>query len=175
MVERAAHNGFVVGSNPARPIKHIKIHSMKFDLKDFQIFKLKKYFKNHKFFFIFHAAKSQAKDWKKTEQNLKKLKLTYYKTLNGTSIKTLNNSIYKNYTGLVNSMEVFVKPVFNSTSFEYNTIKKSLNNNFLLIAIKLNNNIYSTSQLKNIKALSFETLLTSLFHRSLIFLKSIST
>ena len=69
---------------------------MDFNLKDYQIFKLKKYFKNNSFFFLFHSAKLSLNQWIAVEQELKKLKLNYYKTINGTTLKTFEKSVYKN-------------------------------------------------------------------------------
>lgn len=129
---------------------------MDFNTKSYQIFKLKKYFKNNDFFLLFHSAKLNSVKWLNTEQNLKKLKLGYYKPLNRTSVKTLQNSIYKNFTSSIGGFVLFVNSLYKDTELNLQTIVKNLKPSFVLIGIKLNNKIYSTSQLKGMKDLSYK-------------------
>jgi hypothetical protein len=139
---------------------------MDFNLKDYQIFKLKKYFKNNDFFFLFHSAKLNLNQWTITEQNLKKLKLNYYKTLNGTTLKTLKNSIYKNITPVISSFVIFINPKFKTTEFDLDSLTKNLKPSFSLISLKLNNKIYSPVQLKGVRSLSYKKNMFNL-HKSL--------
>ena len=139
---------------------------MDFNLKDYQIFKLKKYFKNNDFFFLFHSAKLSLNQWTIIEQNLKKLKLSYYKTLNGTALKTLKNSIYKNISSVISSFVVFINPKFKTTEFDLDLLIKNLKPSFSLISLKLNNKIYSPAQLKGVKSLSYKKNMFNL-HKSL--------
>lgn len=129
---------------------------MDFNLKDYQIFKLKKYFKNTDFFFLFHSAKLNLNQWTVTEQNLKKLKLNYYKTLNGTTLKTLKSSIYRNLSSVVSSFVIFINPKFRTTEFDFDLLTKNLKASFSLISLKLNNKIYTPAQLKGVKSLSYK-------------------
>jgi hypothetical protein len=139
---------------------------MDFNLKDYQIFKLKKYFKNNDFFLLFHSAKLNLNQWTITEQNLKKLKLNYYKTLNGTTLKTLKNSIYQNITPVISSFVIFINPKFKTTEFDLDSLTKNLKPSFSLISLKLNNKIYSPVQLKGVKSLSYKKNMFNL-HKSL--------
>nr|YP_010134117.1 hypothetical protein KYU77_mgp27 [Tryblionella apiculata]QWM93607.1 hypothetical protein [Tryblionella apiculata] len=129
---------------------------MDLNTKSYQILKLKKYFKNNDFFFLFHSAKLNSVKWLNTEQNLKKLKLGYYKPLNRTSVKTLQNSIYKNFTSSIGGFILFVNSLYKDTELNLQNIVKNLKPSFALIGIKLNNKIYSTSQLKGMKDLSYK-------------------
>lgn len=139
---------------------------MDFNLKDYQIFKLKKYFRNNNFFFLFHSAKLNLNQWTITEQNLKKLKLNYYKTLNGVTLKTLKSSIYKNSSSIVSSFVVFINPKFKTTVFDLESLIKNLKPSFSLISLKLNDKIYSPTQLKGLKSLSYKKNMFNL-HKSL--------
>ena len=139
---------------------------MDFNLKDYQIFKLKKYFKNNSFFFLFHSAKLNLNQWIAVEQELKKLKLNYYKTLNGTTLKTFEKSIYKNSSPLITNFVIFIDSKFKSTEFDLEQLTKNLKPSFSLIALKLNNKIYSPAQLKGVKSLSYKKNMFNL-HRSL--------
>jgi len=139
---------------------------MDFNLKDYQIFKLKKYFKNNNFFFLFHSAKLNLNQWTIIEQNLKKLKLNYYKTLNGTTLKTLKNSIFRNVSSIISSFIVFIDPKYKTTQFDLDLLTKNLRSSFSLVSLKLNNKVYSPVQLKNVKSLSYKQNMFNL-HKSL--------
>ena len=115
---------------------------MDFNLKDYQIFKLKKYFKNNGFFFLFHSAKLSLNQWVTVEQELKKLKLNYYKTLNGTTLKTFEKSIYKNSSPIITNFVILIDSKFKTTEFDLERLTKDLKPSFSLISLKLNNKIY---------------------------------
>ena len=156
MVEHAAHNGLVVGSSPTRPILKIKHLIMDYNLKKYQILKLKKYFKNNNFFFILHSSKINSKEWIQIEQKIKKLKLKYYKIFNGTASKIIDNSIYANYTQVISSLIVFIKPTFKSTEIKLKILEKELKSLFILLSVKLNNKIYFISQVSSINSFSYK-------------------
>ena len=139
---------------------------MDFNLKNYQIFKLKKYFKNNGLFFLFQSAKLDSNQWIAVEQELKKLKLNYYKTLNGTTLKTFEKSIYKNSSPIITNFVIFINSKFKTTEIDLERLKKSLKPSFSLISLKLNNKIYSQTQLKGIKSLSYKKNMFNL-HRSL--------
>ena len=129
---------------------------MDFNLKDYQVLKLKKYFKKNGFFLLFHSAKLSLNQWVVVEQELKKLKLNYHKTLNGTTLKTLEKSIYRNYSPVVTNFVIFVDPKFKATELDLESLRKEMKPSFSLISLKLNNKIYSPSQLKGVKTLSYK-------------------
>ena len=156
LVEHAAHNGLVVGSSPTRPILKIKHLIMDYNLKKYQILKLKKYFKNNNFFFILHSSKINSKEWIQIEQKIKKLKLKYYKIFNGTASKIIDNSIYANYTQVISSLIVFIKPTFKSTEIKLKILEKELKSLFILLSVKLNNKIYFISQVSSINSFSYK-------------------
>jgi hypothetical protein len=127
---------------------------MDFHTKSYQSIKLKKFFKTNDFFFLFHAAKLDLSQWIYIEQHLKKLKLKYLKLLNGTTLKLFKNSIYKNLSPVVCGFVLFFNLNCKTTELQLKSVKKDLKPSFELISIKLNNKIYSTSQ---IKALNFNS------------------
>jgi len=103
---------------------------------------------------LFHSAKSNLNKWTSVEQNLKKLKLSYYKPLNGTTVKTLKTSVYQNFSAVVNGFVLFINLNHKTTGLDYNSTIKNLKSSFSLISVKLNNKIYSPVQLRGIKKLS---------------------
>ena len=136
---------------------------MDFNHKTYQITKLKKYFKNNDFFLLFHSAKLNLTKWIATEQNLKKLKLEYHKPLNKTTVKTLENSIYKNFSANIAGFVMFINTTYKTTELNLPAIIKSLKPSFTLVSIKLNNKIYSTAQLKGLNDLSYKKTVFNLY------------
>ena len=129
---------------------------MDLNLKNYQIFRLKKYFKKKDFFFLFHTAKLNLDQWVNKEQNLKKLKFSYYKPLNGTSLTTLKNSVYRNFSSIIGGFVLFVNLNYKKTNQDIKSILSSLKPSFILVSVKLNNKVYSTAQFKGLKSLSYK-------------------
>jgi hypothetical protein len=136
---------------------------MDFNLKNYQIFRLKKYFKKNEFFFLFHTAKLNLDQWVNKEQTLKKLKLSYYKPLNGTSLITLKNSVYRNFRSIIGGFVLFVNLNYKKTNLDIKSILSSLKPSFVLVSVKLNNKVYSTSQFKGLKSLSYKKNMLNLY------------
>ena len=136
---------------------------MDFNFKAYQIVKLKKYFKNNGLFFLFHSTKSNLNKWTVTEQNLKKLKLNYYKPLNKTTVKALKGSIYKNFSSNITGFILFINSRYKATSLNLPLIIKVLKPSFTLVSLKINNKIYSTTQLKGVNDLSYNKSIFTLY------------
>jgi hypothetical protein len=129
---------------------------MDFNLKSYRVFKVKEYLKKSEFFFFYHSPKLRSNEWVSIEQDLKKLKLKYYKIFNGTTLKTINNSIYQNLDQVICGIVLFIKLNYKSTTFDFNTLNKNLKPLFILLSLKLNNKIYSIPQLKGINSFSYK-------------------
>jgi hypothetical protein len=136
---------------------------MDFNFKTYQIVKLKKYFKKNGLFFLFHSAKLNLTKWTLTEQNLKKLKLSYYKPLNKTTVKTFKSSIYKNFSSNIAGFILFINSSYKTTELNLASILKVLKPSFTLVSIKLNNKVYSTSQIKGLNDLSYDKSIFNLY------------
>jgi hypothetical protein len=115
---------------------------------------------------LFHSAKLNLTKWTNTEQNLKKLKLNYYKPLNGTTFKTFKTSIYQNFSSVVGGFIIFINTNYKTTELDLSSVIKSMKPFFVLISVKLNNKIYSPAQLKGMKNLSYNKNMFN-FHKSL--------
>lgn len=115
---------------------------MDHNLKNYQIIKLKKYFKKTGLFFLFHSAKLSLTEWTLNEQNLKKLELNYYKPLNKIAIKTFKNSIFKNFSFNIIGLVFFINSCSIKTELNLFSIIKFLKPSFILTSIKLNNKVY---------------------------------
>ena len=137
---------------------------MQLTSKKYKIIKTKNYIKENNLFFFFNSINRNSNDGIIIEQNFKKLNFNYYKIFNKTSKKTLNSSIYKNSTELVNSITLLIKP----SSHENELTKPTLLNSFQpllfnILAIKLNNKIYSKPQLKEMFTFNYKDIKLMLF------------
>jgi hypothetical protein len=136
---------------------------MDFNSKDYQNVKLKNFFKANGFFLWFHSAKLELNQWIYIEQNLKKLKLNYSKALNGITLKLFKNSIYTNVSPIVCSFVLFINSNYKTTELQLNSLEKDLKPSFKLISAKLNNKVYSTSQLKGLNDFSYKKSVFNLY------------
>ena len=146
---------------------------MQFSSKDYKILKTKNYLKENSLFFFFNSIHRNSSDGIIIEQNLKKFNLNYYKIFNKTSKTTINNSIYKNSNELINSMTIFIKPISPLELKKSNLLSCFEPLMFNMLAIKLNNKIYSTSQIKEINTFNYKDTKLLLFQFSLTNLKLI--
>ena len=101
-----------------------------------------------------------------SHQLAQKLKLEYYKPLNRVTLTTFINSIYRNFSSNIGGFIIFLNSRYKSSQFNLESIIKSLKPSFVLIGVKLNNKIYSISQLKGMKNLSYKQNVF-VFHRTL--------
>jgi hypothetical protein len=126
---------------------------MKLTPKNYKTIKTKSYLKKNNLFFFFNGINQNSNNWIRTKQDLQNLNLNYYKIFNKTSITTFKNSIYKNTDAPINGLTLLIKP----TKFNILLTKKILFNldPFLFLALKLNNKIYSLTQIKQINSLNY--------------------
>jgi hypothetical protein len=136
---------------------------MDFNSKNYQSIKLKTLFKTNDFFFLFQSAKLDLNQWVQTEQNLKKLKLSYSKILNGTTLKLFKSSIYRHLSPVICGSIIFIHSNFKTTKLQFKSIKKNLKPSFELISVKLNNKMYPISQLKGLNSFSYRTKMFDLY------------
>jgi hypothetical protein len=143
---------------------------MKFELKAYKVFKIKYYLKQNKLFFFYAATSLNLKNWLIIEQTLKKSNLNYYRLSNTLTIKTMKASIYTNFKQQIHSLTMLVSPKFKATL----KLKKltNLEKVLTLLSIKLNNKIYSISQLKNLNSLNYDQTVFKLFQFFIIYLTS---
>lgn len=154
MVERTAHNGLDVGSIPTKP----KNKKMEFTNPIYKTNKVRLYIKKNCIFFLFNGSTIKSCDWIPTEQNLKSMNFKHYKVLNKTTIKTFNKSIYQLTKTTINGTTFFIKPNLNVKSITKQLILKVFDPLlFSLIAIKINNKIYSSKQVKDVLSLNYKT------------------
>lgn len=123
--------------------------------KKYQTIKTNSYIKTNTFLFFFLSNKSKNNNWKKKEQTLKKLKLTYFKTTNKIVLKQFKNSIFKNFIALICGIILLITT--HSKQFEkFENIKNILQKDFSLVSLKLNNKIYSVNEISKISFLSYK-------------------
>ena len=141
MVEHAAHNGIVVGSNPTKFLKML--------VKNFKKQLILKFFKNIKFFFFLFIPDYNFSYIKK------KLKLTYFSKIKIFEKKSNNlmyNSTIKNniYLNSLKSCKFFVYV----KNYKYLPIQQFLFVNNILL-LNLNNKVYLANNYKLMNSLHY--------------------
>jgi hypothetical protein len=125
--------------------------------KKFKIEKTKNIIKHNNLFIFLNGINRNSNDWILIEQELKKINFNYYKIFNKTSKKTLNNSIFLNTSSLINSMTFLLKPLVAEQEVNKNMLLNKIETLiFSLLAIKVNNKIYSKTKLKNLVTLNYK-------------------
>ena len=114
---------------------------MKFTVKTYKHLTLKIYFKKFRFFFLYNTIVQ--KNNFKTLQELKNLELKHYKLYNTLTVIIMQNSIYRNYTSLINGLMMLV---LSKTTMHLNTLAQ-FNDIITLVGVKINNKIYSIKQI----------------------------
>ena len=129
---------------------------MKIKIKDYKLSKIKEYYKNEKILLIFDTSNLNSKTWLTIEQNLKNLNLKTYKIFNIIKIIFLKTTIFKNLHTIINGPLKLISLKKKKSKIDLKTLIDKIKN-FKLSTIKLNNKIYSQSQVKNIKLLNYRT------------------
>ena len=137
---------------------------MKFNKQYYNLEKIKSCIKNEKLFFIYDTSDLNQKDWLDIEQNFKKSNLKFYKFNNVSIHIFLKTTIFKCLHAVINGPLKLVylknkeKPF--KTLNDYQT--QSYKQNFQFYLLKINNKIYSSLQLKNLKKFNYKTNLFNL-------------
>lgn len=153
---------------------------MEFDSKKYNMLKTRLSFKNVNLEFFLNGINQLSSDWIITEQKIKKLNFCYYKLLTNVTKKTLRNSIYSNLANAINSITYVFKLVKNTFEIQKKVIKNLESLKFLLLFLKLNNKLYTKTNIKDIfslnytnnKLLLFQFLITNV---KIIFKKKLKT
>lgn len=131
---------------------------MEFSSKEYHIKKTRDYVTKKNLFFFFNGVNKKSNDWINVEQELQKLSFSYYKILNKISKKTLNESIYLNVSSLINSVTFIIQPErTGGKEITKQMLLKSFEPlGFILLAVKVNNKVYSNKQLLDILSFKYE-------------------
>ena len=146
---------------------------MKIKTKHYKLAKIKSYYKNEKILFLFDTYNLDTKNWLKVEQKLKNLNLKYYKIFNVITKIFLKNTIFKNLKTTINGPLKLVSLRDEKTLIDIKKLKKTFSN-FQLSTVKLNNKLYSKSQIKNLELLNYKVNLYT-FNKTLKNFLSINT
>ena len=130
---------------------------MKFNTKQYKVFKIKHHFKKAKFFIFCHGTNSNISEWLNVEQDLVRSQLSYYRSYNSLTKKSISDSIFKNLTKLANSPLFFVSMYKEKPMNQALTKMIAVNKLLTSMCIRMNNRIYSVPQLINISTLSYIT------------------
>jgi hypothetical protein len=131
---------------------------MQLNSKIYKTIKTKNFIKTTSLFFFFNSTNKKASDWINTEKELKNINFQYYKIFNRIASKTFQNSTFRNVESTVNGILFFVKPFSpNNSKIKKQILFQNLELLlFKLIAVKLNNKIYSVKQIKNNYSMNYK-------------------
>lgn len=125
--------------------------------KKYKIEKTKKFIKQNRLFIFFNGINRNSTDWVIIEQDLQKINFNYYKIFNKTSKLALNDSIFLSIISLINSVTFLLKPLKTENNLHKKILFQKFESlGFLFNAIKINNKIYSKSQIKNLVTLNYK-------------------
>jgi len=127
---------------------------MEITSKKYNEIKTKNYIKTN-LFFLFNGLNRNSNDWILIEQNLKKINFKYYKIFNKISKLSIKKSIYRNYTITLNGITFIILPIKINKQLKHIELNKLELLLFNLLAIKVNNKIYSSIQLKDLNCLNY--------------------
>jgi hypothetical protein len=130
---------------------------VKFNAKNYRINKTKNYIKTNNLLFLTNGVNKNSNDLTHTEQTFKKISLKYYKVFNKTTKTALNDSIYNKANNSINGITFLIKQ---RTNEKRNLLKSTVVKDlkfllFILLAIKLNNKLYSANQLNESHSLNY--------------------
>ena len=144
---------------------------MKF--KNYQNLKIKHYLKNNSILLLTNGINQKATNWVKFEQGLKTINLKYYKPYNKISRKIIKNSIFLNFTNLINGPFFFLSIRNRKILFDNKILKKETLKllKLQLLALKLNKKIYSIKQIQKLNSLIYKEVISVFYQFLLINLK----
>jgi len=145
---------------------------MKFKLKKYKFFKIKKYIKTINILFFYNQIYLNSKNPILTKKSFKNLKIKHYKIHNNLIIAAIKNSVYLNLKSIINGSVFLIQP--NIVKQKLNFEKLKTIKFLILLCIKLNKKIYSILQINNLKYLNFKKIIFALFNNLKTFLGQFS-
>ena len=129
---------------------------MRIKTKNYKLKKTQFYYKNKKVLFLFDTYNSNTRNWLNVEQKIKKSNFKYYKILNVITKNFLKKTIFKNFSITINGpLKLIYLKNYNKV-INIKKLEKNIFSGFKLCTIKLNNKLYSRSQIKNIEVLDYK-------------------
>ena len=126
------------------------------EFKNYKLYKVKRFLKNSPLIFFFHTLNLKTINWIKIEQNLLKLNLKYYKIKNTLTKYVIKNSIFFNFSTIINGSICIIYPKnskINDTDLQ-KLLKSTQTMPFL--SVKLNKKFYSKEQIETLSTLDYK-------------------
>lgn len=130
---------------------------MELNNKKYKLEKTQNLLKNNSFILFFHGTKKNSQEFKIMNQKLKSINLISYSNSNKITKKLLEKSIFISNSTIIHGNIFFIKPNFKNKIILWKHISNSLESLlFLLLAVKLNNIVYSAIQIKKINSFEYK-------------------
>lgn len=139
---------------------------MKINFKIYQVSRTKNYLLKNNFILFSYNANQNSFYWLLKEQGLHELNFNYYKICNNTTTTIVEKTIFKNFLQIIKSPFFLLRTTktHNKLLINKNLLFKNFQNiQFNIHSLKLNNKLYSTSQLKKINSLGYNNSMEILY------------
>lgn len=137
--------------------------------KKFKIKKTERLIKKNDLFIFCNSTNKDSKECVLTEQELKKTNINYKRIFNKTSKRIVKNSIFLNSNPLINSITFLLKFLLTNQKISKKLLFQKFETFiFSFLAIKINNKIYSKTQIKSLFSLNYKNN-NLLFYKYLFF------
>ena len=144
---------------------------MKIKTKDYKLEKIKFYYKNKKILFLFDTYNLNSKNWLEVEQKIKNSNFNYYKVLSVLTRNFLKKTIFENFKTSINGSLKLIYLKDTKKAANLKNLQQTVFQEFELCTIKLNNKLYSKSQIKNLEVLDYKTKMYTFKENLQIFFK----
>lgn len=129
---------------------------MKFELKRYKLKTTTAYFQKKPIFLLFNVANLNSKQWLKIEQAFFNHNLNYIKIYNTLTKLFLKKSIFLRFKSIINGNLCFIS-LKNKTQNNLNIQEIiKIDSTMSFLGLKLNNKVYSATQLKTISTLNYK-------------------
>ena len=142
---------------------------MEINFNEYKILKLSHYLKEKNLFFLFSGTTKKYINWLTVEQKVKKT-FKFYKIFNKAAYNSVLHSIFKNNLNIIKGL-IYILETKITEKIEKKNIEQD---NFLFMAIKLNQMLYDNAQLTFVYSFYYLNLILFLFQHKIIKQKIIS-
>ena len=139
---------------------------MKFELKNHKLEKTKNYLRRTPIIIVYQAPSLNLEHWLEIEQRLSCYGLKYFRLYNTLVVNVLTKSIFQNMNVLINSSICLARFCDSTKTPQLFQKLINLNSSILFLGLRLNNKVYSKSELRTLSTINYCTNV-KIFNKSL--------
>ena len=147
MVERTAHDGFVVGSNPTKPKSMEKQKNFKY----YKTLRLKSILKKENTICIVSMTRSSTKDWVNFRSIFSSQGIKILQVNNLELVEVLQGSVLANYVTLISGSTAVITMGNNCSYLSLAELQSKITKKALFLGVVVNNKVYLSNSLLKTK------------------------